>query len=97
LNSLIIPGGLGIPVEEGVLCLGIQGRRGLVEDQNQGSPPHVGAGEGDSLPLAVRQADAGFPRHPKLCFKPPRQLQHQAVSSGSPDGGAHMLGAADVG
>src|SRR5680860_1689145 len=96
MDSFIFPGCLGIPVEEGVFCLGIQCGRRLVEDQNQGGRPHVRTSEGDSLPLAVRQGDAGFPCHTKLCFKPLGQFHHQTVSSCSPDGSAYMLGTADV-
>jgi len=47
------PGRGRIAFEQVVLCGGVEGRGGFVEDEQQGMLPHQGAGQAHCLPLAA--------------------------------------------
>jgi len=59
----------GVPLEEGMLGLGIESGRGLVEDEEQGLLPHETTRERELLPLSEGNFDAPGPRGTELGFE----------------------------
>ena len=78
--------------KDALLDLGVDGRRGVVEDQ-QPRPADQGAGQRD--PLSLPAGEGGAPlAEPGV--EPPRERGHEAVGLGRPQRGPHLL-VGDVG
>ena len=65
------------PLEDGVLRLGVERRRGLVEDENVRFFAHERARQGDLLPLPARQLDPAREPSPELGVEAGAQRGHQ--------------------
>ena len=63
----------GVPLEQGVLGLGVQGGGRLVEHQQQRGRPHHRAAQRELLPLAAGEFCAVVEAGPKLRLQPGRQ------------------------
>ena len=79
----------GVALEQGVLGLGVEGRRRLVEHEHERLVAHEAAGQGELLPLPEGDLDAVVPRRAELGVEPGRQAVDDVVGAGPVDGADH--------
>ena len=77
--------GAGVALEQGVLGLGVERRRRLVEHEHERFLAHEPAGEGDLLPLPEADLDAVLPGRSELGVEPRREAGDDVVGAGSID------------
>jgi hypothetical protein len=76
-----------VALEQGVLGLGVERRRRLVQDQEQWTIAHEAARQRQLLPLPEGHFDASRPRRSELRVEPGGQSRDDVRSTGPIDGG----------